>query len=117
ERDVLDKVGLRVTTLGPKGVEIVGADGTALHVAAAPEASKHDPTGIGDGFRGGFLGGLRAGLGVERAAQLGSVIAVLVLETVGTQEWLYERADVLRRADEAYGPEAAEEIGGALPAA
>src|SRR5690606_39685404 len=67
EQEVLEQVGLRVTTLGPKGVEIVGADGTAMHVGAAKELAKTDPTGVGDGFRAGFLGALRAGLSLERA--------------------------------------------------
>lgn len=116
EDEVLSKVGLRVTTLGPKGVEIVGADGTEMHISAVPETVKADPTGVGDGFRSGFIGGLRAGLSLERAAQLGSVIAVLVLETVGTQEWSFRRDEVLRRLGGAYGEDAAEEIGAALPA-
>lgn len=114
EAEVLAQVGLRVTTLGEKGVEIVGADGTQLHVGAAPELAKADPTGVGDGFRCGFIGGLRNGLDLQRSAQLGSVIAVLVLETVGTQEWLYNRNEVIRRLGEAYGADAAEEIGATL---
>ncbi|MGH3520187.1 MAG: carbohydrate kinase family protein [Haloechinothrix sp.] len=114
EADVLSRVGLRVTTLGEKGVEIVGADGTSLHVAAVPETVKADPTGVGDGFRAGFLAAVRFGLGLERAAQLGSLIAVLVLETVGTQEWIFDRAIALRRIAGAFGPEAADEIGAVL---
>ncbi len=114
EADVLSRVGLRVTTLGEKGVEIVGADGTSLHVAAVPETVKADPTGVGDGFRAGFLAAVRFGLGLERAAQLGSLIAVLVLETVGTQEWIFDRAIALRRIAGAFGPEAADESGAVL---
>ncbi|MGA6166884.1 carbohydrate kinase family protein [Amycolatopsis magusensis] len=115
EADVLSRVGLRITTLGEKGVEIVGADGTNLQVPAVPELSKSDPTGVGDGFRAGFLAGLHGGLGLERAAQLGSLIAVLVLETVGTQEWLLEKESALARISEAFGPEAAGEISAILP--
>ncbi|MGH3951347.1 MAG: carbohydrate kinase family protein [Pseudonocardiaceae bacterium] len=115
EADVLSRVGLRVTTLGEKGVEIVGADGTSLHVAAVPETVKADPTGVGDGFRAGFLAAVRLGLGLERAAQLGSLIAVLVLETIGTQEWTFDRAVALLRIDGAFGAEAAQEIGAVLP--
>jgi adenosine kinase len=115
EADVLDRVGMRVTTLGEKGVEIVGRDGLALQIGAVPEVNKNDPTGVGDGFRAGFLAGLHGGLGLERAAQLGSLIAVLVLETVGTQEWTFERMSALARVSEAFGPEAATEIAGVLP--
>ncbi|WP_157362242.1 carbohydrate kinase family protein [Haloechinothrix halophila] len=115
EDEVLSRVGMRITTLGEKGVELVGADGTFLHVPAAPETTKYDPTGVGDGFRAGFLAGLRHGLSLERAAQLGSLIAVLVLETIGTQEWTFDRAHALGRIRRAYGDDAADDIGAALP--
>ncbi|MQA61187.1 MAG: carbohydrate kinase family protein [Actinophytocola sp.] len=115
EAEVLDHVGLRITTLGEKGVEIVGGDGTSLHVAATPETVKADPTGVGDGFRAGFLAALRYGLDLERAAQLGSLIAVLVLETVGTQEWSFDRTAALARIADAYGQEAADDIDAVLP--
>jgi len=116
EEQVLAQVGLRVTTLGHKGVEIVGADGTSLHVGVVPEVDKTDPTGVGDAFRGGFLTARSAGHSLERSAQLGSLIAVLVLETVGTQEWTLDRMAALTRLRGAYGDEAAEELGALLPA-
>jgi adenosine kinase len=115
EAEVLSKVGMRITTLGEKGVEIVTGDGSDLQVQAVPELRKADPTGVGDGFRAGFLAGISRGLGVERSAQLGSLIAVLVLETVGTQEWKFDRADAVRRLGEAFGPLAAAEIEATLP--
>lgn len=110
EEDVLARVGMRVTTLGEKGVEIVGRGLDPLQVAAVPEAAKADPTGVGDGFRAGFLTAVSAGLPLQRAAQLGSLIAVLILETVGTQEWAFDRRLALARLRDAYGPDAAEEI-------
>jgi len=116
EADVMSRVGMRITTLGEKGVEIVGKDGSVLHVAAVPETSKSDPTGVGDGFRAGFLSGLTKGLGLERSAQLGSYIAVLVLETIGTQEWTFTKADAITRISGAFGPDAADEIAKILPA-
>jgi adenosine kinase len=116
EDEVLSKVGMRITTLGEKGVEIVSATGEPLQVPAVPELAKADPTGVGDGFRAGFLAATSNGLGLERAAQLGSMVAVLVLETIGTQEWLFDRADAVRRLAEAFGPEAAAEIEAILPA-
>ena len=39
--------------------------------------------------------GSTAGLSLERAAQLGSLIAVLVLETDGPQDWTWDRAQAL----------------------
>ncbi|WP_158894946.1 carbohydrate kinase family protein [Amycolatopsis anabasis] len=115
EQDVMSRVGIRVTTLGAKGVEIVGPD-VSLQVGAVPETVKADPTGVGDGFRAGFLAGLHGGLTLERSAQLGSLIAVLVLEVVGPQEWTFDRDVALTRIREAYGPEAADDIAPILPA-
>ncbi|HEY7050652.1 MAG TPA: carbohydrate kinase family protein [Mycobacterium sp.] len=114
EQDVLKQVGLRVTTLGPKGVDMVSPDGTSVHVGVVPETSKVDPTGVGDAFRAGFLTGRSAGLDLERSAQLGSLVAVLVLETNGTQEWTWDRDVALSRLAGAYGREAADEIAQAL---
>ena len=50
----------------------------------------------------------------ERSAQLGSLVAVLVLETTGTQEWTLDRDDAVKRLAEAYGTDAADEIGALL---
>ncbi|MBM7776469.1 adenosine kinase [Actinokineospora baliensis] len=115
EAEVMDRVGLRITTLGEKGVEIVTKDGTSLNVGAVPEKAKVDPTGVGDGFRAGFLAGLTQGLGLDRCAQLGSMVAVLVLEADGPQEWTYDKAEAVARIADAFGPEAGAEIGAILP--
>jgi adenosine kinase len=115
EDEVLSRVGMRITTLGEKGVEIVGKDQPSLHVNAVPELRKADPTGVGDGFRAGFVAGLSAGLNLERSAQLGSMVAVLVLETVGTQEWEFDRETALTRIAGAFGPDASADIAAILP--
>jgi len=114
EADVMAQVGLRVTTLGAKGVDIVSPDGSTLHVDVVPETSQVDPTGVGDAFRAGFLTGRSAGLSLERSAQLGSLVAVLVLESTGTQEWAWDRVSGIARIKGAYGTEAANEIDAAL---
>jgi len=114
EGDVLNKVGLRVTTLGAKGVDIVDRDGSTVHVDVVPETSQTDPTGVGDAFRAGFLTGRSAGLSVERSAQLGSLVAVLVLESTGTQEWQWDTDVAKTRLAAAYGVDAATEIAAML---
>ncbi len=114
EADVQGKVGLRVTTLGAKGVDIIDRDGTTVHVDVVPETSLTDPTGVGDAFRAGFLTGRSAGLSLERSAQLGSLVAVLVLESTGTQEWTWNREIAESRLAGAYGDEAAAEIAAIL---
>jgi adenosine kinase len=114
EAEVMSQIELRVTTLGEKGVDIVGRDGSFVHVDVVPENEKVDPTGIGDAFRAGFLTGRGAGLGLERAAQLASLVATLVLEAPGPQEWTWDKATALPRLSAAFGAEAADEIAAAL---
>ncbi|AKN16832.1 carbohydrate kinase family protein [Mycobacterium haemophilum] len=110
EADVMAQVQLRVTTLGAKGVDLVERDGTCVHVGVVPETGQVDPTGVGDAFRAGFLTGRSAGLSLERSAQLGSLVAVLVLESTGTQEWGWDRDVAATRLAGAYGEDAAAEI-------
>ncbi|MBI2701871.1 MULTISPECIES: carbohydrate kinase family protein [Mycobacterium] len=114
EADVMAQVDLRVTTLGADGVDIFERDGAKVHVGVVPETSQTDPTGVGDAFRAGFLTGRSAGLSLERSAQLGSLVAVLVLESTGTQNWEWDRADATARLAGAYGDEAAAEIAAVL---
>ena len=55
-------------------------------------------------------------LPVERAIQLGNLMAVHALEVVGPQEFDLTKATLADRAKHAYGAEAAEEIAAHLPA-
>ncbi|AHC26338.1 MULTISPECIES: carbohydrate kinase family protein [Mycobacteriaceae] len=117
EAQVMGQIKMRVTTLGEKGVDIVGSDGTFVHVGIVPERHQADPTGIGDAFRAGFLTGRSAGLSLERSAQLASLVATLVLEATGPQEWTWDRDSAVARISEAFGAEAGAEIGAAIGAA
>lgn len=108
--EVLDRVGTWVVTLGADGVRIDRKGEPSVVVPAVPEIEKVEPTGVGDAFRAGFLAALTWGLGFERAAQLGCLLAVYVVEQVGTQEYTLSRADFLRRLEEAYGAEAVKDV-------
>ncbi len=107
---VLERVKVRVTTLGKNGVEITGRDFSPIRVPVAREIHAYDPTGVGDGFRAGFFAALSWGLGLERAAQVGALVATLVLETVGTQEYDVDPDNFLKRLAESYGDGAASAV-------
>lgn len=111
DAEVLDRVGTRITTLGPKGVIIDRKGQEGLHIPAAQVENKVDPTGVGDGFRAGFLSATAWGLPLERAAQVGHLLAAHVLESAGGQEYVLSRQQFLDRFATAYGPEAATEVG------
>jgi len=113
---VLEHVRIRVTTLGKDGVEITGRDIDRIHVPVARDVIPDDPTGVGDGFRAGFFTGISWGLGLERAAQVGSLVAALVLETVGPQEYEVKADFFAKRIADSYGDQAAAEIRPFLPA-
>ncbi|MBQ0985104.1 carbohydrate kinase family protein [Streptomyces sp. F63] len=108
--EILGRVGTRVTTLGANGVRIERAGEEPIEVGTAEEETKADPTGVGDAFRAGFLAGVAWGVGLERAAQIGCMLATLVIETVGTQEYELRRAHFMDRFTKAYGHEAAAEV-------
>ncbi|WP_433381895.1 carbohydrate kinase family protein [Streptosporangium sp. CA-115845] len=112
DEEILDRVGVRVTTLGPKGVVIDRKDEPPLHVPPAPELGKADPTGVGDAFRSGFLAALAWGLSLERCGQVGNLTATHVLERVGGQEYELGQKIFLERFADAYGTDAAAEVAG-----
>ncbi|TWF96226.1 carbohydrate kinase family protein [Saccharopolyspora dendranthemae] len=111
EDDVLGRVGKWVTSLGAKGVQVKSKGEPTLLVEPPKEKQKGDPTGVGDALRAGFLAGLKAELSIERALQLGCTLATVSLETDGPQEYDVERESFLARIAEAYGDEAAAEVG------
>jgi adenosine kinase len=100
-----------VVTKGKDGVLIERKGEDPVEVSVAREVRRADPTGVGDAFRAGFLTGIAADLGLRHAAELGSMLATYVIETVGTQEYTLGKARFLERLAEAYGPESAQEIG------
>ncbi len=108
--EVLDRVGVQVTTLGKDGVRVTGVDREPLHVAAAADVTAVEPTGVGDAFRSGFLAALTWGLGHERACQVGCILAAYVVETVGTQEYSFTHAEFAARVESSYGAQAAADI-------
>jgi adenosine kinase len=115
--EVLSKVGTQVTTLGAEGVRIASGDAEPVIVKAAPGVTAVEPTGVGDGFRAGFLAGLEWGFDHERAAQVGCVLAAYVVETVGTQEYSFTAAQFVDRLHSAYGEESAADVAAHLPGA
>lgn len=110
-RDVLRRVGVRIITHGKDGATVETEDGEKVTVPTPQEKRRADPTGVGDAFRAGYVAGLAWGLSPERCAQVGSMLATYVVETVGTQEYVLGRADFLDRFAQAYGDDAAAEVG------
>ena len=110
--EIVEHVGVRVTTLGAAGARVDRLGEPPVIVGPVPGVVPQEPTGAGDAFRAGFLAAIAWGLPMERAAQLGNMMAVHALETVGTQEYELTPALLAERLTAAYGPQAAAEVAG-----
>jgi adenosine kinase len=109
-QEIAKRVNIQVKTLGANGCEISERGGQTISVSVPAEEVKADPTGVGDAFRAGFLSGIAWGVTLERAAQVGSLLATYVIETVGTQEYDIAQEKFLKRFANTYGQEAAAEV-------
>ena len=108
--DIAGMVDTRVTTLGPDGARVERRGEAPVTVKVAEEDRKADPTGVGDAFRAGVLAGQAWGVGDERSAQVGALLATYVIETIGTQEYELARTHFLERMARTYGDDAAADV-------
>jgi adenosine kinase len=114
DEELTAQVGVRVTTLGPAGARVDRRGEPPVIVGPVQDVAPVEPTGAGDAFRAGFLAAVAWGLSLERAAQLGNLMAVQVLETTGTQEYTVVPGEFVTRCSASYGQAAGEEIGARL---
>jgi adenosine kinase len=113
--EITGRVQVRITTLGKDGALVHRAGQETIKIPAAPVDPK-ETTGAGDAFRAGFLAAIASDLGLERAAQLGNMIAAYALETVGPQEYELTPEALIARFGAAYGDQAAADLTAMLAA-
>ena len=103
------RIPVSIVTHGPEGSTISVAAGAARVryeiPAARLESDAVDPTGVGDAFRAGLIRGLRLGAPWPVAGRMGSVAAVLCLESEGPQPPRYPPARFHARYESNFGPE------------
>ncbi len=98
--ELLDMVPLVVVTLGKEGCQIY-QQGKELRVKAVT-AKMVDPTGAGDAFRAGFFYGYVRNWPLTLSAQLGATVAAFAVETSGTQQHVFTRAQLDQRYKKQY---------------
>jgi adenosine kinase len=108
--DLRAMVDIWVTTLGPGGSRVERRGEEPVQVSVPEEERRADPTGVGDAFRAGFLAGQAWGISDQRSAQVGSLMATYVIETIGTQEYELAQRHFLERMAKTYGEDAAAEV-------
>lgn len=85
-----------ITTLGEKGVRYQSKD-EEYYVPAFLVKDVVDPTGAGDAFRGGFIGGLAEGKDILEALKLGNVLASFAIEKYGTVNHKPTKEEIMER--------------------
>lgn len=88
KKELLQRTGAIITTLGEGGSCICTLDGDIKVPAVRPDKVV-DPTGAGDAYRGGLIKGLIQGRNVEHCARMGGVCASFAIESYGTQEYYF----------------------------
>jgi len=95
--DIIPKGSGLITTLGSKGIHFQ-SDILDLAVGGYGIDSIVDPTGAGDAWRGGFIGGLLEGKSLEDSLRMGNALASFAIEHVGTVNHTPSAKDILNRA-------------------
>lgn len=93
---ILENVEILVITKGKAGAEIF-YEGTYLFIPVFPTDKIVDPTGVGDGFRAGFLKGYAQKWPLKLCGEVGSLAAAYVLEHTGPQTHQFTTAEFVRR--------------------
>jgi adenosine kinase len=94
--DVLRMVDTVIITEGEAGT-VIHTQEAVIRIPIVPPVAIKDPTGVGDGFRGGLLKGLASSWPWEICGRVGALAATYVLEQVGTQNHFYTREEFVER--------------------
>lgn len=93
----LIKTGIKIiTTLGEKGV-IYQSKFENFRVESWKVKKVIDPTGAGDAWRGGFVGGIVNGLSIPDSLRLGNALASFAVEKYGTVNHQPSRKEIRLR--------------------
>lgn len=104
QREILDRAGAVLVTVGKKGSTIY-ADGTVYNIPPYPPAHVVEPTGAGDAFRAGLMRGMQLGLPWSHSGRIGALAAAYVLENMGTQNHTFTREQFVARYRERFDDE------------
>jgi len=102
EAEVASRVSALVITRGAEG-SVIHTDGQQLHIPTAPARAVVDPTGCGDAYRAGLIHGLLYGHDWEQTGRIASLMGSLKIESRGTQNHHFTRADFIARYEKLFG--------------
>jgi adenosine kinase len=91
-----------VVTKGAQGSSLF-VNGNEQKIQAATATKVVDPTGAGDAFRAGLVGGILKGQSWITAAQMGALTATYAIERSGTQAYHFSLKEFEKRYEQNYG--------------
>ncbi len=95
--EILSAVEFAVITLGKEGAQVTEYGKVKGKAPVFPPSQILDPTGVGDGFRAGFLKGYLHGFDLLLCAGMGALAATYCLEAAGPQAQCYRMNDFVTR--------------------
>ncbi len=102
EMDILRLTETLVVTRGERG-SLIRTGNRVIPIPPARPRCLVDPTGVGDGYRAGFVKSMLRGYSWETTGRIGSLAAVYVLEEAGTQSHKYTLEEFVARYRENFG--------------
>ncbi|HEY5807483.1 MAG TPA: carbohydrate kinase family protein [Povalibacter sp.] len=100
--DIASQVEALIVTRGAEGSTIY-SKGREIAIPTAKPAAVVDPTGCGDAYRAGLLHGLLHGLDWETTGRIASLLGALKIESRGTQNHSFTRAEFEQRYKAGFG--------------
>lgn len=99
--EIMQRVEALIVTRGAAGSTIY-TRGEEIRIPTAPARSVVDPTGCGDAYRAGLIHGLLHGLDWRRTGHIASLMGALKIESRGTQNHSFTRAEFAARLAAAF---------------
>jgi adenosine kinase len=101
-QQIAQRVQALIVTRGAEG-SVIYTQGREIVIPAAKPSAVVDPTGCGDAYRAGLLHGLLNGLDWQTTGRIASLMGAIKIESRGTQNHKFARADFDRRYKENFG--------------
>jgi adenosine kinase len=101
-QQIAQQVHALIVTRGAEG-SVIYTQGREIVIPAAKPTAVVDPTGCGDAYRAGLLHGLLHGLDWQTTGRIASLMGAIKIESRGTQNHKFARADFDRRYKENFG--------------
>jgi adenosine kinase len=102
-KDIVQRVKALIVTRGSQGSVIYTPEGE-ISIPCAKARAVVDPTGCGDAYRAGLLHGLLHGLDWQATGRIASLMGALKIETLGTQNHRFTKAEFEARLKQSFGP-------------